>query len=126
MKKLFYYVALCLVTTTVFSSCSDDDDNKSHAEAELKKQEEMKDLTTTYVNDVVYYTYGKLADATESLYGKIETMKSNLSAGNLTQDQIDDVCNTFLEARAWWEKARHGSMVRLMSMASIRTSTHGH
>ena len=105
MKKLFYYVALFLATTTGFSSCSDDDDDDRNAETELRKQQEMKDLTSTYVNDVVYVTYGRLADATESLYGKIETMKSSLSAGSLTQSQIDDVCNTFLEARAWWEKS---------------------
>ena len=76
MKKLFYYVAMFLATTTGFSSCSDDDDDERHAETELRKQQEMKDLTATYVNDVVYVTYGRLADATESLYGKIETMKS--------------------------------------------------
>ena len=84
MKKLFYYVAMFLATTTGFSSCSDDDDDERNAETELRKQQEMKDLTSTYVNDVVYVTYGRLADATESLYGKIETMKSSLSAGSLT------------------------------------------
>ena len=109
MKKLFHYayvVALAMMMTAGITSCTDDDNDGGEAqEIEDLKQEEMKSLTEKYVNDVVYPTYDQLAGATESLYGKIEAMRNGLAAGTLTQSQIDDVCKTFLEARAWWEKS---------------------
>lgn len=109
-KSTFNYrvaiMAMSLMAATGFTACSDDDNNGGSAsEVEAQKVEEMSTLTEKYVNDVVYYTYGKLADASEKLYDEVESMRSNLAAGTLTQTQIDQTCTTFLEARAWWEKS---------------------
>ncbi len=108
MKKLIYQasaVALAMTMTLGLTSCSDDDDNGSWQEQEEQKQAEMQSITTKYVNDVVYYTYGKLADASEELYAGIEDMRGALADGTLTDAQINNVCDIFLEARAWWEKS---------------------
>ena len=78
MKKLFHYayvVALAMMMTAGITSCTDNDNDGGEAqEIEDLKQEEMKNLTEKYVNDVVYPTYDQLAGATESLYGKIEPL----------------------------------------------------
>ena len=97
-------MAISLMAATGFTACSDDDNNGG-SEVEAQKVKEMSTLTEKYVNDVVYYTYDKLADASEKLYDEVEAMRSSLAAGTLTQTQIDQTCATFLEARAWWEKS---------------------
>ena len=97
-------MAMSLMAATGFTACSDDDNNGG-SEVEAQKVKEMSTLTEKYVNDVVYYTYDKLADASEKLYDEVEAMRSSLAAGTLTQQQIDQTCATFLEARAWWEKS---------------------
>ncbi len=98
-------MALAMVATMGTTACSDDNDGPSQSQVEAQKVKEMSTLTEKYVNDVVYYTYDKLADASEKLYDEVEAMRSSLAAGTLTQQQINQTCATFLEARAWWEKS---------------------
>ena len=98
-------MALAMVATMGTTACSDDNDGPSQSQVEAQKVKEMSTLTEKYVNDVVYYTYDKLADASEKLYDEVEAMRNSLAAGTLTQTQIDQTCATFLEARAWWEKS---------------------
>lgn len=98
-------MALAMVATMGTTACSDDNDGPSQSQVEEQKVKEMSTLTEKYVNDVVYCTYDKLADASEKLYDEVEAMRSSLAAGTLTQTQIDQTCATFLEARAWWEKS---------------------
>lgn len=108
MKKIAYYASVLFMGMTMtmgFTSCSDDDDNGGWQEQEDNKQTEMQAVIDTYVNDVVYYTYGQLADASEELYTAIDGMRTSLAAGTLTQQQIETACNIFLDARAWWEKS---------------------
>lgn len=98
-------MALAMVATMGTTACSDDNDGPSQSQVEEQKVIQMSDITEKYVNDVVYYTYDKLADASEKLYDEVEAMRSSLAAGTLTQQQIKQTCDTFLEARAWWEKS---------------------
>lgn len=98
-------MALAMVATMGTTACSDDNDGPSQSQVEEQKVKEMSTLTEKYVNDVVYRTYDKLADASEKLYDEVEAMRSSLAAGTLTQTQIDQTCTTFLKARAWWEKS---------------------
>lgn len=98
-------MALAMVATMGTTACSDDNDGPSQSQVEAQKVKEMSTLTEKYVNDVVYDTYDKLADASEKLYDEVEAMRSSLAAGTLTQTQIDQTCATFLAARAWWEKS---------------------
>lgn len=98
-------MAIAMSATVGLTACGDDNEGPSSGEIEAQKTEEMSAIVDKYVNDVVYYTYDKLSDASEQLYGQIESMRSSLAAGNLTQTQIDNACATFLEARAWWEKS---------------------
>lgn len=98
-------MALAMVATMGTTACSDDNDGPSQSQVEAQKVKEMSTLTEKYVNDVVYDTYDKLADASEKLYDEVGAMRSSLAAGTLTQTQIEQTCATFLEARAWWEKS---------------------
>ena len=66
------------------------------------QDKELKAAVEQYVPQVIYKTYGSLADATERLYNEISAMKS---ASSISQGQIDQVCATFLEARKWWERS---------------------
>lgn len=108
MRKFVYYAAALFVgmtMTTGLTSCSDDDHNDDWKKDENNKQTEMQAVIETYVDDVVYYTYGRLADASDELYDAIDGMRTSLAAGTLTDEQIESACDVFLDARAWWEKS---------------------
>ena len=75
---------------------------KSNETGENAQDKELKAAVEQYVPGVVYTIYGKLADASEKLYGQLSAMKS---AGTCTQEQINQACATFLEARKWWEQS---------------------
>lgn len=91
---------------TTSSSSSSDDSSSTEEEEEEEEEEATVDLSAvvdTYINTVVYPTYTNLANATVELYEGLTDLQTKLSDGTITQDDIDAVCETFLEARAWWE-----------------------
>lgn len=53
------------------------------------------------VDQVIVPTYAHLSDAAE----KLQRSLGDLSATEITQQNIDDACDAFKEARAWWEKS---------------------
>lgn len=53
------------------------------------------------VDQVIVPTYVHLSDAAE----KLQRSLGDLSATEITQQNIDDACDAFKEARAWWEKS---------------------
>ncbi|MCR4811918.1 MAG: peptidase M75 [Bacteroidales bacterium] len=61
---------------------------------------EMTAIAEQYVNHTVVPTYKNLATYTDQLATQIQTLKSAK-----TQDNLNQVCETFLQARAWWEKS---------------------
>lgn len=113
MIKRFVKAGVLMVSVAMlplcFSSCGDDDDDEvvsssgSDDETEEEEGVDLSDVVDTYINDVVYPTYTNLADATTDLYEGLVDMQEALEAGTLSQSDIDDVCETFLSARAYWE-----------------------
>ena len=97
MKKIFTILAIASTAAFSFISCEKDNgnDNLTNEEAAIKE------AVSEYVPNVIYKIYGNLADATTTLFNQIAA----LDADKLTDTQIQNVCNTFLEAREWWEKS---------------------
>ena len=111
MRKIFKYALLFAAACTLsmtFTACGDDDDdNNGNAQTtESQKQEALKNIVNTYLNDVVFPTYSNLADAAEKLYTQINGLRIKLNAGtNVTQSEIDAICNTYKLTRAYWEES---------------------
>jgi len=85
------------------SSCSSDDDDDNKSGSTSAEVQAIEQLTQQYVSNVVYPTYTSLANETEKLYQQFDAAKSAFRAGRLTQADIDQICATFLKARAYWE-----------------------
>ncbi len=108
MKQIFKYASAVLaavVLTMGMTSCSDDDDSNNDQSTENAKVTLMTRATSQYINNVVYPTYTNLANYTTDLYADIVTLYDNAAAGTLTQSQVDEACEDFLIARAYWEKS---------------------
>lgn len=95
MKKIrnILLIAACITA----AACE-----KTPGISESEQDKELKAAVEQYVPGVIYEIYGNLADATEQLYNQLAAMKA---ADSYTQAQIDQVCNTFLDARKWWEQS---------------------
>lgn len=95
--------------TAGFTSCSDDDDtDNSGTTVELTEKETfLKDAANDYVNDVLYSTYGTLAEKTGNLYEQLNSLKEKFKTDptSVTQSEIDEVCTTFIDARSYWERS---------------------
>lgn len=85
------------------TSCSDDDDDEDAQATYNARTEKLADVIEDYLDDVVYPTYTNLANATTELYAALVGVEDSFNDGTLTQSEIDDACEIFLEARAWWE-----------------------
>lgn len=87
-----------------FSSCSDD--NKG-GNVSNEKQAQMSNILNQYINGTVYTTYAKLAEETGNLYDKLKTAKNKMVAdpSSLSQSDIDEICETFKKARAYYEES---------------------
>lgn len=109
MKKYFKLPVLLvmgILMTVTFSSCSDDDVTDSPNNTLSEKETLLKSASTDYVNDVIYPTYGNLATQTGLLYEQLNAVKEKFKAdpSSVTQNDIDQICSTFLEARSYWEE----------------------
>lgn len=71
-----------------------------------EKETLLKSASTDYVNDVIYPTYGNLATQTGLLYEQLNAVKEKFKAdpSSVSQNDIDQICSTFLEARSYWEE----------------------
>lgn len=100
--KAGIFMVMMAMVPVCFTSCDDDDDdNTTYAE----RTSALQSIISVYINNVVYPTYTNLANATTQLYADLVTVQESLAAGTLTQDEIDTACETFLAARAYWEKS---------------------
>lgn len=109
MKKYFKLPVLLvmgILMTVTFSSCSDDDVTDSPNNTLSEKETLLKSASTDYVNDVIYPTYGNLATQTGLLYEQLNSVKEKFKAdpSSVSQNDIDQICSTFLEARSYWEE----------------------
>ena len=67
---------------------------------EIDDESAMAAVAEQYVNHTVVPTYSNLASATEQLARELQTLKATK-----TQENLNKACETFLTARAWWEKS---------------------
>lgn len=95
--KLPLFAAMAAVMSCGFSACSDDN-NSSLGNDE--KDAEFEAIAQQYVDHTVLVTYKNLADETEALVTKLKAIQTDKSDAN-----VQVACETFLEARAWWEKS---------------------
>jgi len=106
MKKFFNYALLFAVAFTISAtlvSCGDDDDDNGQNTTE--KELAMKEITTQYVENVIYPIYSSLASQTDDLFNKLVNAKAKYRAGTISQSDIDQICSTFLNARSAWERS---------------------
>lgn len=99
---------MAMAMTAGLTSCSDDNGDGSTDESALGEKEQMtKDITTQYVNNVVYPTYSDLATETGELYEMLAEAKDKFKADptSLTQTEFDAICSKFLQARQSWEES---------------------
>lgn len=84
-----------------FTSCSDDDPD----DPVVDNSETLKEISTTYINDVVYPTYTALATNAQTLETACANLYSKAKAGTMTQSDIDAACEAFKNARLEWERS---------------------
>ena len=131
-KFALLFAAACMLTTG-FTACGDDnEENKDDvykdrsygnqavdacanvvakfeaangviANASLTSDQEtyLRDVLKGLVNDVIVPTYTKLADDVEDL----EKTLNGLTVNSITQSQINEACDDFLDARENWERS---------------------
>ncbi len=105
MKKTFKSAMLIMATAALsvgFASCdsNDDPDNGTVVNAS-----ELKSVSETYINDVVYPTYKDLADYCKVLNEACTTLYQHAAAGAWSQSDIDAACEAFKNARREWERS---------------------
>ena len=99
MKKILNCISVAAIAAVSLASVScDPAENGGESAAE----KELKTAVEEYVPEVIYDIYGKLADATSSLYDQLAAFKAK-GLGSASQADIDAICSTFLNARAQWE-----------------------
>ena len=103
MKKFLrfpLYAAMAAMMTFNFSACSDDDDPDGGDTELSEKDKRYQAIADQFTKNTVIVTYTGLADQTEALVEKLKALKTEK-----TDDNVKSVCETFLNARAWWEKS---------------------
>ena len=92
------YIYKVLASACIFAAVACED----NLITESQQDKELKAAVEQYVPNVIYNIYGKLADSSEELYKQISALKAS---DTFTQAQIGLICQTFLEARKWWEQS---------------------
>ena len=88
------------------AACSDDEKIDDIVDVTKEQNEAIEALTRLYLSDVVYPTYGNLAEECEVLYNKIGALKAKLKAGTaVSQADIDAICTSYKTARKYWEQS---------------------
>ena len=96
MNKFLKTAALITVSAllaTSFCSCNKTNETTDEANIETKNA-----IIKQYLNHTVYPVYTCLANESEVLVGKLETLKANKTQNNVNQAAV-----AFLQARHWWE-----------------------
>ncbi len=97
MRKL-----ICLFAAGVmmsgFASC--DKGGRTGLDDLTVRDERFMEIADRFVNHTVIPTYTSLSDYTEQLVEDLQALREDVSQAN-----IDKACETFLTARAYWEKS---------------------
>ena len=96
MKKTIYLFAAALALAGL-SACDKNGNDPDTAEGSDAR---FMAIADRFVNHTVIPTYTSLSDYTEQLVEDLAALKSET-----TQANLDKACETFLTARAWWEKS---------------------
>lgn len=99
MKKIIKLLAVAASAALAFTAC-EKDGNKDEGLSSYEK--EIQAASGKYLDDVVYATYGQLADAGTVLFDDLAALRD---AESLSQADIDKACSDFLAARKLWEQS---------------------
>lgn len=105
MKKIFRKAILFTMALALpmgFASCSDDENN---SEDVIVPASELKAAANTYVNDIIYATYGDLRTNAGNLKTACETAYAHAKAGSLTDADMEACATAFKNARREWERS---------------------
>jgi len=91
----------------------------NHGSGELVDEKQAA-VIEQYVDHTVAPTYSNLANYADQLVNELKAFQSSRS-----QSDLNKVCETFLNARAWWEKSEAFLFGAATTSASTRTSTPG-
>ncbi len=92
MKRTPFILAILFVTACILTSCND--------HGGYFTDEKQAKILEQYVNHTIAPTYTNLANYSERLVSELETFR-----GSHSQSDLNRACETFLTARAWWEKS---------------------
>lgn len=94
LKKFLPAIAVGLL----LASCSDNDG--PDAPDANEKDATFSTIAKQYLDNTVNVTYHNLADNAEQLVADLQSIK-----GNKTDASVRKACESFLEARKWWERS---------------------
>ena len=94
MNRIFKSAAFIAVAALTLAGC------RGSGEVSDDWTSKNESIIKQYVENTVNVTYENLAAETEKLVEQIKTLKANRTDAN-----VQAACETFLEARAWWEKS---------------------
>jgi len=100
MKNIFKFLAVAATAALALTAC--EKENKDNNGELSAYEKEIKAASAKYLTNVVYSTYGKLADAGTVLYEDLAALRD---AENFSQADIDKACADFLAARKYWEES---------------------
>lgn len=93
MKKHFFIISVLCTMMCMMVSCHKDDEVRTVDEIHAA-------ILDQYVSNTISPTYMNLATYTEQLVTDLQALRADKSQSNLNH-----ACETFLTARAWWEKS---------------------
>ena len=111
MKKIISLLAIAAMSLLAFTACDKNKGNSTDSNELTAYEQAIKTAATKYVSNVIYATYGDLAEAGEALYQDLLAMKE-AGIDNLKSEDINKACDDFLAARAYWEASEaflHGA-----------------
>lgn len=92
MKRLTLFLAATFAVVCILSSCN-------HGGGYFTDEKQAK-ILEQYVNHTIAPTYTNLANYSEQLVNELQAFRTSHS-----QSDLNKACETFLTARAWWEKS---------------------
>ncbi len=147
MKKTFKSAMFLMATAVLsvgFASCDSNDDPENGT---VVNASELKSVSQTYVNDVVYPTYQALAENCKTLNEACNALYQHASAGSWSQADVDAACEAFKNARREWERSEaflygaatdneidphidswpldHGQLISALNSSTLLAGIHG-
>lgn len=107
MKKIsFLGLAFCSALAMGLTSCSDDNNGSGDGSVVLTpQQKELQSILSEDIKNTIQPTYAALADSCSLLYDQIIDLRDAAKNGQVKQEDVDAACQTFLHARANYERS---------------------